>query len=187
MCAFFRVILFFLFIFTLSQREVVAQTKFWVENQYTVKNGNITPKIDGLFFGTIPGAGRFGTYGWFQADNGYAQAYFGPTFMTTSWSQVGTAVGLEQGSTTPRFGSFFWAGKGGNYLVVLFDEAGGSGRWYKIETKISILKIAGLGPFRQAFLGTGVRAEIEIPKTPVKFWGVLTVDRRGAFAIRFNF
>ena len=180
-----RTLLFFLVLCILSidSEKPSAQTTFWFESQNKIDR-LVTPQIDGLFFSTVQKP--FGTYGWFQVSEKYSQAYYGPTFAPALFAQIGIALGIEQGFSSPRFGSFLWMGHGRYYLIALFEEAGGTGRWYKVEGNINLNRIFGVGFFRQAFFGSGVRVEANVPRTPVKIWGVLT-QHRALLSMRLSF
>lgn len=144
-----------------------VQAQNWVEERTFFSQGQATPRLDGSFSRSFNK--KFGALAWFQVQNGYSEAYVGPTVSPASWLQLGVGAGLEQAQHPGRIGGFIWAGKG-ELSAILIAEDGGSGKWYKAEANYAVNKIVGVGLITERFKGSGPRVEFVLPRTGFKLW-----------------
>ncbi len=157
----------------------------WVEERTYVVSGVASPRIDGLF--ARPLQNNFGTFVWFQVQQGYSQAYAGLTYAPKPWIQVAIGPGLEEDKHPMRIGSYVWMGKGKVSTLVAFED-GGSGFWWKSESNYQATKNFGLGHLYEHGKGSGPKVEFSIPHTRAKLWLVPSINRgvQPLFGVRWN-
>jgi len=131
-----------------------------------VTNG--TPNLDFYLTGKIHG--KLGWSAWALASENWSEAFAGPTFAPTTWSEVGFSAGLESGGN--RFGESLWLGHG-RYSALVLYEHGHTGPWHKIVAKASLGHGFAAGYHDQAFVGRGLHAAYTRKK--ITFWTALLI------------
>jgi hypothetical protein len=144
-----------------------AHCQNWVEERTYVSEGAVIPRIDGLLTGHIKG--NFGSFTWFQIQQGYAEAYGGATYSPKSWMQLALGVGIEEDKHPARIGSYIWMGKGPVSVLAVFED-GGSGFWYKVEATYQTKSKFAVGFLSERYHGTGPKMEFSVPRTALKLW-----------------
>ena len=127
---------------------------------------NGQPTLDLYISGKV--SGRLGWSAFGLVNEGWGQAYAGPTFAPTSWSEVGFSVGVESGGK--RFAESLWLGKG-RVSVLAIHEHGYTGSWHKVTADVAMAKGLSVGYHDQAFLGRGPR--VQLTRGKVSVWSAL--------------
>ncbi len=146
----------------------------WIEQRVSVAGGTITPRVDGLLTGPL--SDRWGSFAWFQVQQGYSEVYTGITYAPKSWAQVACGVGLEENRNPFRVGGYLWLGNSKSSLLIN-PEFGGSGGWWKIEAMRAVSKSVDLGFLQERYKGSGVEIRYRIPKTKAVIWSAPVVDK----------
>ncbi len=126
-----------------------------------------------------------GFAGFLLVQDGWAQAYVGPTYMPADWVQLGVSLGGEMGSDyklKARYATSLWLG----YDIFSFtgcvefnnDSFRGdrSGVWYDFLLKLTPQSWVSVGLRERRFVGLGPYLEFvaPIPEAPLTIWAAYT-------------
>jgi hypothetical protein len=176
----FVIVISFLLVLTSSAE---AQTKFWVENQNKIVNRSLNPSIVLLASSKQK---RLGAYCFLLVNRSYAEAYCGPTIALGPHAQVGVALGIEQNSPQPRFGSFVSCGNKRGYLLIILEEYGQTGHFQKVEGVLYVQRF-GFGLIEQTGYGLAPRISVAIPAISTTLWCVVKPNAPTIISIRVSF
>lgn len=156
-----------------SIAPVEGNNSFALTAQNQIVKGEDTASLD--IFATHGFNGKIGVSGYYLVGKNWSEAYVGPTYSPTPWSQFGVSLGMETADQPVRAAASAWFGKGRHSLLGAV-EAGGSGKWYMVDYKALIAKGIKAGVIFKRFLGIGPQVSVDIPKTPVTINGTITYD-----------
>ena len=151
-----------------------------VQYQTVVCRGATVPRF--VVTANLPLAGKFSWFLYAQTDRNWSEAYVGPAFCPTAWSQVGVQFGTEAYTKVTRKAAFIWVGRK-SVSVLAVVEGGGSARFTAIDAKYSAKRFAA-GYVYDTILGHG--AKVSYMAKPYTAW--LSMQERGTKAtLQYNF
>ncbi len=185
---------------------LVGQDYAFIEEFNTIErsedSSSWTPIVDGWFQDSFKtedgGKSRFGTFAWGQKmiqEDGYWQAYAGPSVQLTKWLQIGAGGGIERGNeggVSPRFGSFAFLNRGRHAAFLIYEDSPrrevGSGHWYLVQhwTTFHSGRFE-CGVMAQAYIGTGPRCAVNFGQNKQwKFWSSAHFEKSGGPNFQFG-
>lgn len=145
--------------------EDVHKVSGFIETQIKMSEGQSSQVVPTVgLSGKI--AGKFGWSLFTLQSQGWSEVYAGPTFAPASWCQIGAAIGIETGSTSPRYGSSLWLGKG-RFSTLAIYEKGELAAWYKTVTLVKVADHVKVGVQSQTGLGVGPRVDVSYKQLTV--------------------
>lgn len=155
----------------------------FAELQTTADADTATPQLNVYLRGPLKG--KLGWTAWTLTSKEWSEGLVGLAFAPASWIELQGLVGVETDENPLRAGGNLWLGKGRMSLLVL-QEYGGSGYWYRTLGTFEVKKGTLIGINSARFLGTGPYIEQKFGKVSV--WGTYAVDKKkGAVTGRFSF
>lgn len=148
--------------------------------------------VNAEVFFSHPSSARRGYFLFAQgAEEDYGQVYGGPTFSPEPWLHLGAGIGVENDPNPLRLASFLFAERGRHSLLVV-NENGGTGPWYKVEAMTRLEDHVSLGLHVQRGVGAGPRLAVTFPSTSMSLWAAPMYDWEeeevnGLFGLRIDF
>lgn len=177
----FRKALLSLLALALSATSSFAAASGSLQYQTVIVDGLSTPRF--VVTADLPISHGFSWALYAQTDRNWSEAYIGPAYALTSWSQVGVQFGTEAYTKVTRKSAFIWVGRQ-NVSVLALVEGGGSGRFTAIDAKYSAKQFAA-GYTYDTILGHGAKVTISASKT-YKVW-VAAQERGQKVTLQYNF
>jgi hypothetical protein len=124
----------------------------------------ITEKISLTFFGLI--------------EQKWSEALIGATYSPSSSFSVGASAGIEQGTSSPRFGASIWTGKGKTSLSILGELGSGKDNYlYKVNLFQKYTELFTLGVTAWRYHGVGPNFRFTIPTlSSTTIWAMPAYD-----------
>jgi hypothetical protein len=164
----------------LSVASSFASTFGTVQYQTVVCNGVSVPRF--VITANLPMAKGFSWSLYAQIDRNWSEAYVGPAYTPTSWSQIGVQFGTEAYTKVARKAAFIWVGQNSVSALALV-EGGGSARFTALNAMYSAKRFAG-GYVYDTILGHGAKASYTAK--PYTAW--VSMQERGSKAtLQYNF
>ena len=158
----------FLIIIIISTSNLYSKNTYAIEIKNLFVDEKYVPAFD-VFTMNSTDSEKLGYFSWVFANEVWAEAYGGLTYMPTSYFQIGVGIGIEKADNPLRIGSMIWVGKQ-NWSVLTLLENGGSGYWHQINAIYRFNKNIGIGFMKEEFNGFGPRLEFSFSNLPVQVW-----------------
>lgn len=177
----FRTMTLSLVALALSYTTCFAAVSGKLQYQTVIVDGLSTPRL--VVTADLPISGKLSWSLYAQADHNWSEAYVGPAYCPTSWSQIGLQVGTEAYTTVTRKAAFIWAGQG-HMSVLALVEGGGSDRFTAVDANYTA-KCCTAGYVYDTILGQGVKVSVSASKT-YKVW--VTAQEHGQkLSLQYSF
>ncbi len=177
----FRTMTLSLVALVLSVVSSMAATSGNVQYQTVIVDGLNTPRF--VVTADLPISGKLSWSLYAQTDHNWSEAYVGPAYCPTSWSQIGIQVGTEAYTTVARKAAFIWMGRK-QLSVLALVEGGGSDRFTAIDAKYSAKQFAA-GYVYDTILGHGAKVSVNASST-YKVW-VAAQEHGQKLSLQYNF
>jgi hypothetical protein len=151
-----------------------------VQYQSVVCNGVSVPRF--VVTADLPMAHGFSWSLYAQTDRDWSEAYVGPAYTPTSWSQIGIQFGTEAYTKVTRKAAFVWIGQKSMSVLALVED-GGSDRFTAMDAKYSAKKIAA-GYVYDTILGHGAKVAMTVSSYTLS---ASTQERGQKLIIQYNF
>jgi len=158
---------------------VFAGTNWSIESLNKIKSevpdgvDNVDPYMTAFMTHSF-GDSKFGVYSWWMTGKYWGEAYAGPTFMILEKTMIGAAIGFITGYEPPlRYGGMLYSWSDLGYIFGFYEvtQDDMENYWHRLVVNYTVNPILGVGVMTEGFYGQGLRAEINIPKTPIQLWG----------------
>lgn len=146
---------------SLSAVPCFAQTWGTVQYQTIIIDGQTTPRF--VVTANLPITKGFSWSLYAQTDRNWSEAYAGPAYAPTAWSQVGVQIGTEAYTKVSRKAGFVWLGVK-HVSVLALVEDGGSGRFTAMNASLNEGAVT-TGYVYDSILGHGAKASVKVAKT----------------------
>ncbi len=176
-----RTIMLSLVALVLSVTSSFAAASGSLQYQTIIVDGLSTPRF--VVTADLPIGHGFSWSLYAQTDHNWSEAYVGPAYAPTSWSQVGIQFGTEAYTTVARKTAFIWLGQK-QVSVLALVEGGGSDRFTAIDAKYLAKQFAA-GYVYDTILGHGAKVSVSASKT-YKVW-VSAQERGQKITLQYSF
>jgi hypothetical protein len=146
-----------------------------IYGRYTLGGKKVIPDIN--YYGTKDLPKGFGISYFLLVEQGWAEAYVGPTYSPKPWIQIGLSAGIEQNKPLFRGAGSLWLGKDNISFLFLWEKGFGKDNyWYKATLSCQVHPSFSIGMCAWRFHGLGPIVTYEIPKSDIKLWVMPAYD-----------
>jgi hypothetical protein len=165
----------------LSVSSCFAAVSGSVQYQTVIVDGLSTPRF--VMTADLPVAHGFSWSFYAQTDRNWSEAYVGPAYTPTAWSQIGVGFGTEAYTKVIRKAAFIWVGHG-SLSALAAVEGGGSARFTALSAMYSAKQFSA-GYVYDTILGHGVKVSVKASKTYAAW--VTAQDRGAKLTLQYGF
>lgn len=165
----------------LSISTSFAGTSGTVQYQTVLTDNVATPRF--VATANLPMAHGFSWSLYAQSDRSWSEAYVGPAYSPTAWSQVGVQFGTESDTKVTRKAAFIWVGQK-NVSVLALVEGGGSERFTAVDANYTVQRCTA-GYVYDNFFGHGGKVSCKVATT-YALWASMQ-ERGSKITLQYGF
>jgi hypothetical protein len=152
----------------------LAQAQLETYGRYTA-GGSVEPNIN--YFGSKKVTEKISLTFFGLIEQKWSEALIGATYSPSKSFSIGASAGIEQGTSSPRFGASIWTGKGKTLFSILGELGSGKDNYlYKANLFHKYSELFTLGVTAWRFHGAGPNFRFAIPELSSTIWSMPAYD-----------